>query len=133
MQALWQLRRFRRQVALIALVIMAAGCSAAIPPAEQFKNPAIGTPFSADVFPNASVLPTNTSGVLFVNRTTGPVQVAIDNSSIQITPGDSFLFILPPGTHRFFIYERDVNPKVHTEHTALGKIRYVYLFPLGQL
>ena len=67
------------------------------------------------------------SGVLMVNQTGAQVQVVVSATIATIPAGSSFLFVLPPNTYQFYIYEPGVAPWVHTETTLRGKMRYVYL------
>ena len=114
---------------VIGLAIF-AGCISSIPPASQFQIPAVGTPMPGGheeaVRPD---LPPEVGGALFVNQTGYQLQVAVNNTIATIPISNDFLFILPPGTHDFYVYQPNVPPRLYTEKLEGGKMRYVYWFP----
>ncbi len=124
---LWR-RVFLGVVVVMVLSIMMGCDNQKIPPASQFQIQAIGTlmPGGHDESVKPDFGP-DTSGVLFVNQTGLNVQVAVSNTIATLPSGQDFLFILPPGTHQFYLYQPDLTPRVHTETTEAGKLRYVYL------
>lgn len=119
----------RSLLCAFVLALLIACSSSDIPPVDQFSTPAVGLAIPDIIPQDPLVLPEGDSGVLFVNRTSLPVRVAVNETIAEIPVNESFLFVLPPGSHRFFIYETDANPKDHVEQTEAGKIRYVYLIP----
>jgi hypothetical protein len=116
--------------ALIALLALPSCQSQlpVIPPASDFQTQAVGTPIPGGheeaVAPDFSP---DASGVLFVNQTGLRVQVAVSDTITTIPVGEDFLFILPPGTHQFYLYQPDLAARIHIETTEAGKLRYVYL------
>jgi hypothetical protein len=99
-----------------------------VPPASEFRIPAVGTPLPSghEEALNPEIA-SGTSGVLFVNQTGLHVQVAVSDTIATIPVGEDFLFILPPDTYQFYLYQPDLAPRIHTETTTAGKVRYVYL------
>ena len=115
---------------LLVCACMLTGCSVSIPSADQFTVAAMGTPFPSDTPLESLILPVDSSGVMFANRTGRAVRIAIEETFADIPAGQSFLFVVPPGSHLFYIYEFGANPKAHSEWTEAGKVRYVYLLPI---
>ena len=117
---------------LLALAGCLAGGDTQIPSASRFRSPAIGTPMSARADVTQIKLPSNSSGVLFVNQMGGPVRVAVSETITTIPAEQSFLFVLPANVYQFYIYETGVSSKRRSERTEEGQIRYVYLVPLNK-
>jgi hypothetical protein len=97
------------------------------PPVEQFAKPAIGTPIPTgkDVVPVN--LPTGSSGVMVVNNKSISIRVAVSDTIATIEPSEGFLFILPPSTYQFYLYESDMPIGSRVEQIEVGKVRYVYI------
>ena len=104
----------------------------AIPPVSQFKAPAVGTPIPAGKEMAPISLPSDVSGVMFINQSGVSLSVVVSSTVAIIPHLQSFLFVLPAGTHQFYIYRPEVAPGVHSETTEYGKVRYVYVFPRSQ-
>jgi hypothetical protein len=117
-------------ISLFALMFLASCQSPqpSVPPASEFRIPAVGTPLPGghEEALNPDIA-SSTSGVLFVNQTGLRMQVAVSDTIATIPLGEDFLFILPPGTYQFYLYQPDLAPRIHTETTTAGKVRYVYL------
>jgi hypothetical protein len=104
-----------------------AGCAGEnIPPADQFKSSPIGTPLPQGAELKPLQVPQDSGAVLFLNQAGSPIRVAVNGAITDIRVQESFLFVLPPGTQRFYIYEIDAKPKVYIQQVEKGKIRYVY-------
>lgn len=112
------------------LLIACTPPSPAIPPAEQFTQPAIGLPLSR-ITGDPVFVPDGSSGVAFYNQKVTPIRVAISDTIITITPTQGFLFVVSPGVHDFYVYETDGPASIRTEQVEAGKVRYVYLLPLA--
>jgi hypothetical protein len=118
---------------LANLLLTLTGCNtqintSSIPPYSQFTVPAVGTPMPGGreqlkVF----TLPENSGGALFVNRSAAPVHVVVNDTIVEIQGGHDFLFILPPASYNFYIYETDTAPRIFTDKIDIGKTRYIYL------
>jgi hypothetical protein len=125
------MRNFLLFTLLMCSVIVAsltAGCRPSIPPASQFQVPAVGTLVpDQQVEAVTPVLSQNESGVFMINQTGAQVQIVVSSTIATIPAGSSFLFVLPPDTYQFYIYEPGIAPWTHTEATLGGKLRYVYL------
>jgi hypothetical protein len=104
----------------------------AIPPVSQFKAPAVGTPIPAGKETAPISLPSDVSGVMFINQSGVSISVVVSDTVATIPRLQSFLFVLSAGTHQFYIYRPGVAPGVHSETTEYGKVRYVYVFPRPQ-
>ena len=103
-----------------------------IPPIEHFQNLAVGTPVPYTTSPMPSFeLPPASGGILFLNGMNGVVHVAVSDTMSTIATGYGFLFILPPQTYDFYIYGLVDYPVARSERVEEGKVRYVYLTPLG--
>jgi hypothetical protein len=100
-----------------------------IPAETQFQTPALGTPVPISAGLSPATLPNNGSGVLFINNANVQVRVVVSNTIVSIQPKAGFLFVLPSGSHQFYIYGLEPLPQLHTENIEPGKIRYVYLLP----
>jgi hypothetical protein len=100
-----------------------------IPSVNQFTKAAIGTPVPPRLSNQPVNVPPDKSGVAFFNQKMGIIRVALSDTITTITPTFGFLYILPPGTYNFYVYETDIPPSVRTEQTEAGKARYVYLLP----
>lgn len=126
----FRLRSALGWIILIVVTLALGACSTDIPSSDQFEKVAIGTPLPPGTFPDVSALAKGMSGALYVNRTSRPVRVAVDDTIAEIPVEHGFLFVLTPGSHRFYIYEQNAKPKIHLEQTESGKIRYIYLLPI---
>jgi hypothetical protein len=76
-------------------------------------------------------LGTDQSGALIVNQSGKRIQVAADDTIVEIPIGYNFLFLLPPGKHDFYIYGLGSEPHVQTETLEGGKLRYLYITNLA--
>lgn len=129
--------RFPSAASLICLLLMGlipalAACAPStpsIPPADQFTQPAIGTPI-ARITDEVFTVPSDSGGVAIYNQQVTPIRVAIDNTITTITPTQGFLFVVSPGSHDFYVYETNGPASIRSEQVEAGKIRYVYLLPL---
>jgi hypothetical protein len=115
----------------LVLCLFLTGCGRQrIPEASEFHIPAIGTLIPGQheeaVKPN---LAADLGGILMINQIGVEVQVAVSSTITAIPNGSSFLFVLPPATYDFYIYQPGQTPVPHTEAVPSGKIRYVYLPP----
>ncbi len=119
-------RRSPGLILILVAVFLAACSNNNIPGPDHFKSTPVGTPMPTGADLQPMQVPSDASGVLFINQSANPIKVAIKDSIIDISVSESFLFILPPGVQQFFIYEVSANPKAYTETTQAGKIRYVY-------
>jgi hypothetical protein len=118
----------RKWAAWLLLAACLAACQPALPPAEQFQTPAVGTPVPPGMTTLPIALPAlDASGVMFVNQTGATVQVVVSDTITAIESSFGFLFILPAGTHEFYIYEAGSDPWAHSETIEAGKVRYVHL------
>jgi hypothetical protein len=115
----------RVAVPLVSLLLVACSVNN-IPAPEQFRATPVGTPLPPGADRQPVQIAGDTSGVLFTNQSSKPIKVAINESIVDIPVTESFLFILPPGTQQFYIYELNENPKAYSETTQAGKVRYVY-------
>lgn len=128
---------FRRIVVAIVLTgilgSMLLGCNSLppVPPAEQFTQIPIGTPIPYEQHGAPVTLPPGMSGAMFVNQKTTPIRVAVSDTITTIIPGQTFLFILPPASYQFYVYEVDAPNSARTENLELGKVRYLYLLPIA--
>jgi hypothetical protein len=122
-----------RVLVAIAFLLIAAGCKPRVLPPADFKQPAVGT-----LMPGGHeeaiqpALPPGISGALVINQLGVRIQVAVSNTIATLPIGQDFLFSLPPGTYEFYIYEPDSTPRIHTEVLQDGKLRYLYLSPIGR-
>lgn len=109
------------------------GCNSLppIPPAEQFNRDPVGTPLPYDQHGAPLSLPPGMSGAMFVNQKNTPIRVAVSETITTIIPTQAFLFILPPGSYQFYVYEVDAANSARTENLELGKVRYLYLLPIA--
>jgi hypothetical protein len=73
------------------------------------------------------VLAQDESGIFMINQTGAQVQIVVSSTIATIPAGSSFLFVLPPDTYQFYIYEPGIAPWAYTEAALGGKLRYVYL------
>lgn len=125
--------RIRWFAAIFALLAILAGCSSQssptrIPPVDQFTIPAVGMLMPPG--PEEAVkpdLPSGSGGVLAINQTGVEVKVVVSNTLATIPAGNMFLFVLPPDTYQFFVYQPNAAPRLFVEQTQGGKMRYVYL------
>lgn len=101
----------------------------AIPPPDQFTQPAMGMPLPR-ITGDPLFVPPDSGGIAFYNQKIAPVRVAISSTITTITPTQGFLFIVSPGTHDFYVYESDGPASIRTEQVEAGKVRYVYILPL---
>lgn len=128
-----RLNRFVLFVALMLLALALNGCQTGsqieIPPETQFQTPALGTPVPISAGLSPVTLPNDGSGVLFINNASVQVRVVVSNTIVSIQPKAGFLFVLPSGSHHFYIYGLEPLPQLHTENIEPGKVRYVYLLP----
>jgi len=112
------------------IAVLAAACASGVPPQSNFTAPAVGT-----LVPGgheeaiAPEIPAGQSGALLINQTGLRIQVAVNDTIVDIPLGHDFLFILPPGAHEFYIYRQDSQPVVHKETLEAGKMRYLYISP----
>ncbi len=99
-----------------------------MPAASSFIVPAVGTLMQGGheeaVQP---VLLPNQSGALVINQTGLQIQVAVSNTIAELPIGQDFLFVLPPSTYEFYIYEPNRSPYIHQETLESGKLRYLYI------
>jgi hypothetical protein len=112
----------------IVFASLLTSCRSSIPPVSQFLSPAVGTLVPGQR--EEAIAPTlsqNESGVLMVNQTGAQVQIVVSSTIATIPAGSSFLFVLPPDTYQFYIYEPGQTPWAHNESALGGKLRYVYL------
>ena len=116
----------------ILLIACQGQSSPAVPPASQFKSPAVGTPIPVGKELAQITLPSDVSGVMFINQSGVSISVVVSDTVATIPRLQSFLFVLSAGTHQFYIYRPGVAPGVHSETTEYGKVRYVYVFPKPQ-
>lgn len=126
-----------RILALITLIGILSGlllgCNPQpqIPPAEQFTQVPVGTPIPYDQHGAPVSLPPGMSGAMFINQKNTPIRVAVSDTITTVIPGQAFLFILPPASYQFYVYEVDGPNSTRTEKTEPGKVRYLYLLPLA--
>jgi hypothetical protein len=115
----------------LLLCLFLAGCGRqSLPAAGEFHIPAVGTLIPGQheeaVKPE---LVADVGGILMINQIGVEVQVAVSSTITTIPNGSSFLFLLPPTTYDFYIYQPGKAPLLHTEAVPSGRIRYVYLSP----
>jgi hypothetical protein len=127
---------FRRVAVVIILSgilsSLLLGCNSLppVPPAEQFKQVPIGTVIPYDKHGAPVELPPGMSGAMFINQKNTPIRVAVSDTITTVTPGQTFLFILPPASYQFYVYEVDASNSTRTETLEPGKVRYLYLIPI---
>jgi hypothetical protein len=103
-----------------------------LPPASQFTAPAEGTLLPPGTKYNQTLdMPAGSSGALFINKTSSPVEVAVRGTIADIPAGQIYLFVLDPGDYEFYIYGLSDVPVSQVEHLEYEKVRYLYLMPLG--
>ena len=102
-----------------------------IPPADQFRVPAVGIPVQDTSKEPDVKLPPETGGVIFFNSMGNPIQIVISGTVASIPSGQGFLFILPPQRHKFYIYGMFDRPIVKTIQAEMGKFSYNYLVPMN--
>ncbi len=128
-----RLNRFVLFGVLMLLALALSGCQTGnqieIPPETQFQTPAVGTPVPISAGLSPATLPNNGSGVLFINNANVQVRVVVSETIVSIQPKAGFLFVLPSGSHQFYIYGLEPLAQLHTENVEPGKVRYVYLLP----
>jgi hypothetical protein len=117
-------------VILIALLALAScqNSSPRIPPVSEFQVQAIGTlmPGGHEEAVRPDFAP-GTGGALFINQTSLTVQVAVSATLATLPIGQNFLFVLPPGSYQFYLYQPDLPPRLYSEAVADGQLRYIYL------
>jgi hypothetical protein len=116
----------------IAMALWLVSCSRAIPPVSQFNVPALGTPILGghEEAVQINLLP-DQSGALIINQTGVRIQVAVTNTIATLPISQDFLFLLPPGSYDFYIYQPNSEPYTHKEILESGKLRYIYITRLG--
>jgi hypothetical protein len=118
---------------LVLFTLALGGCQAdnqiKAPSEDQIRTPAVGTPIPAGAGLSPVTLPDNGSGALFVNNASVKVRVVVSNTIASIDPRKGFLFVLPPGSYQFFIYDLEPTVQVSIEKIDPNKVRYVYLLP----
>lgn len=104
------------------------GCRPQAPAANSFTQPAVGTLMPGgheeSVHPN---LAPDQSGALVINQTKYSIQIAVSSTITTLPIGQDFLFMLPPRTYVFYIYEPDSAPLIQKETLEGGKLRYLYI------
>ena len=127
------LKNFIRALLMVLSVVSLVACGTRAPAAKDFTLPASGTLMQGGHEETVQpVLPAGQSGVLVINQTGFPIQVAVSNTIASLPIGQDFLFSLPPGAYEFYIYEPNSVPRVHTEKLEDGKLRYLYISRFGK-
>jgi hypothetical protein len=122
-----------RVLSLATAILMVTSCTQRVPSPGDFTEPAVGTLMPGGHEEGvAPTLGTEQSGVLFVNQTGNRIQVAVNGTITDIPRDYDFLFNLPPGKYEIYIFEPNSTPHIHTETLEGGKLRYLYITPLGQ-
>jgi hypothetical protein len=126
------MRRSFRGLILSVITVAIIGCRPQIPDASNFAVPAVGTLMSGghEESIQANLLP-DQSGALIINQTGLQIQVAVSNTIAELPIGQDFLFVLPPSTYEFYIYEPNSSPFIHKETLESGKLRYLYITRVG--
>jgi hypothetical protein len=122
-----------RFAAVCLTMLMGVACQPRIPDPTEFRQPAVGTPLPSgheeSIQPD---LPVGQSGALVINHTGFPIQVAVSSTITTLPIGQDFLFVLPPGSYDFYIYEPNRPPYVHFEQLQDGRLRYLYISRIGK-
>jgi hypothetical protein len=115
---------------VVGVLAALSACTSPIPRPDQITVPAVGTLMPSGheegVHPNLSP---EQAGALFVNQTGMSLQIVVSDTIASISLAQDFLFILPPGTYQFYIYEPDVPPRAYPQTLEAGKMRYIYITP----
>jgi hypothetical protein len=104
-----------------------AGCAGdPIPPVDHFMATPVGTLLPGGEEMKPLQVPPESSGVVFLNQSGSPIRVAVNNTITEVPVKQGFVFLLPPGAHKFYIYDMKGGARIYNEKVDQGKFRYVY-------